>query len=390
MAKIYIIGLMVENLVNTQILPFSVLLLLGFVFLLQIGFYWLIFSRLWRNHAAREAAGSERKKQPVSVVICAHNAHHQLKENLHLILDQDYPEFEVLVVNHSSDDDTQYFLNNMEEKYPNLKSINIREDLNFFSGKKFPLSIGIKSAKYEVVLLTDADCRPVSKNWICQMQSAFRTKSDIVLGYGPYLRTGGTLNRLIRFDTAHIAIQYLSYALAGIPYMGVGRNLSYKKQLFFKNNGFISHYRIKSGDDDLFINRVASRSNTTVMIHPESFVQSDPKETFGQWITQKRRQLSTSTYYKTNHKILLGLYAFSTVAFYTLVILMLAMNWSLIPVVSLLFLRLASQYIVFAGCLKRLNERDLVYFIPLYELMMILLNGGMMIANLFRKPVRWK
>ena len=241
---------MLDLLVNMQFLPLIIAGVFATTFVVQLVFYWAFFWRLgrYRNKVM------ERKPTGVSVVICAHNEYHHLKESLPLILEQDYPDFEVLVVNHSSDDDTHYLLNELEERHPHLKIISIKEDLNFFSGKKFPLSIGIKSAKHDMVLLTDADCKPASRYWIRQMQSAFTPKTEVVLGYGPYNRSPGLLNKLIRFDTAHIAIQYLSYALAGIPYMGVGRNLSYLKQVFYKNNGFISHYRIRSGDDDLFIN----------------------------------------------------------------------------------------------------------------------------------------
>jgi len=381
---------MIDNLFNTQFLPMTLFGALGLVFILTMVYYWLIFNRLGYHKGYRKGVGVNTKKPPVSVVICAHNAYHQLKENLPLILEQDYPDFEVLVVNHSSDDDTRYLFNYLEEKYPHFKTINIQEDLNFFSGKKFPLSIGIKSAKYDIVLLTDADCKPLSKNWIERMQSAFLPKIEVVLGYGPYMREEGLLNKLIRFDTVHIAIQYLSYALAGIPYMGVGRNLSYKKQLFFKSNGFISHYRIRSGDDDLFINSVAKRSNTAVMVHPESYVVSEPKTSLNQWITQKRRHLSTSRYYKKSHKIILGLYAFSAVSFYALFVILLSLNYSMLPVLALMVLRLVSQYVVFAKCLKRLNEKDLIIFLPFYEILLLLLNGGMMVANVLKKPVRWK
>ena len=356
------------------------------VFLCQQAFYWIIFWRLgrYRQSAPQTAAPG------VSVVICAHNEYHHLKETLPLILEQDYPNFEVLVVNHSSDDDTHFLLSQLEERYPQLSTITMREDLNFFSGKKFPLSIGIKSAKYNLVLLTDADCKPVSKHWIRHMQSAFRPKTEVVLGYGPYNHDAGLLNKLIRFDTAHIAIQYLSYALSGIPYMGVGRNLSYLKQVFYKNHGFIFHYRIRSGDDDLFINKIANRSNTAIMVHPDSYTFSDPKQTLGQWITQKKRHFSTSHLYKFKHKILLGLYAFSLVAFYGLFILLLAFNWSVIPVLGFFALRLISQYIVLASCMRQLNEKDLIPFLPIYVLLLLLFNAGILISNLLHKPTRWK
>ncbi|MCX6305834.1 MAG: glycosyltransferase [Bacteroidetes bacterium] len=358
----------------------------GLVFLIQQVFYWVIFWRLGRYRHPENTAGP----RGVSVVICAHNEYHHLKETLPLILEQDYPDYEVLVVNHSSDDDTHYLLTRLEEEYPHLTTIYIREDLNFFSGKKFPLSIGIKSAKHNLVLLTDADCKPESKEWIRHMQSAFMPKTEVVLGYGPYYRAAGLLNKLIRFDTAQIAIQYLSYALAGIPYMGVGRNLSYVKPVFYRNQGFIAHYRIRSGDDDLFINRVANRSNTAIMVHPDSFTFSEPKPTLGKWITQKKRHLSTSHLYKFRHKLLLGLYGFTLASFYGLFILLLSLNWSVIPVLGIFVLRLISQYIVLAGCMKKLNERDLVPLLPFYEILLLIFNAGILISNVVRKPTRWK
>lgn len=376
---------MIDILFTRHLSSIILLSLFAFVFVLQQLYYWVIFWRLGRYRQPSDLTGL----QGVSVVICAHNEYHHLSETLPLILEQDYPDFEVVVVNHSSEDDTHYLLTNLEEKYPHLKTITIREDLNFFSGKKFPLSIGIKSAKHNLVLLTDADCNPVSKDWIRQMQSAFRPGTEVVLGYGPYYKLPGLLNKLIRFDTAHIAIQYLSYALAGVPYMGVGRNLSYLKQVFYQNQGFISHYRIRSGDDDLFINRIANRSNTAIMVHPESFIFSGPKQTIGQWITQKRRHLSTSFHYRLRHRLLLGIYAFSLVSFYGLFILLLAMKWSVIPVLGLFLLRLITQYTVLAGCLQHLNEKDLVPFLPFYEVLLVIFNAGLLIFNIVRKPTRW-
>jgi cellulose synthase/poly-beta-1,6-N-acetylglucosamine synthase-like glycosyltransferase len=381
---------MIENLINTQFIPLLLLATLGLFILIQLLFYWLLFNRLGAKKVKPGKPGHDNVQKPVSVVICAHNEYHNLKDNLPLILQQDYPIFEVLVVNHASDDDTPYLLRSLQEQYSHLNVVTITEDLNFFTGKKFPLSIGIKSAKYDLVLLTDADCRPVSGNWISRMQSAFVPGREIVLGYSPYNRYRGFLNKLIRFDTMHIAIQYLTYAERGFPYMGVGRNLAYRKQLFYKHNGFIAHYRIRSGDDDLFINRVARGSNTAVMIHPDSYTLTEPCKTFGKWITQKRRHLSTGLLYKTRHRFLLGIYTLSSISVYLLSILLVSLQWSLIPVLSLFVLRLVSQYFVFSRGARRLNEVDLAPFVPVFELIIILLNLGLAIANLVKKPVRWK
>jgi len=377
---------MLDRLINLNIIPFGLLIVFCFFFLIQLAYYLLIFLRLARYKQASPAP----PKEGVSVVICAHNEYYNLKANLPFILDQDYPEFEVLVVNHASTDETSYLLSDLQREFPVLKSIEIQRDLNFFTGKKFPLAIGIKSAKYDQVLLTDADCTPSSRNWIRAMQSAYSNKIQVVLGYSPYTRVKGILNKIIRFDTAHIATQYLSYALAGMPYMGVGRNLSYLKSVFYGNKGFIPDYSIRSGDDDLFINRVAKRSNTAIVVDAGSYTISEPKKTFGQWVTQKRRHLTTSAYYRFGHKFLLGLYSLSLLLFYLVFVLMLSLNFSVFPVLGLFVLRLTLQYLILRGCFRRLNEKDLILFIPLLEIVLLLLNTGIGITNLFRKPNKWK
>ena len=377
---------MVDNLINSQFLPLLLLGLLTWVVLVQQCYYWFLFFRLGRSKRRSESSAA----RGVSVVICAHNEHHRLSENLPLILGQEQAALEVLVVNHSSDDDTGFLLNHLSGEFPQLTTVNMPEDLNFFSGKKFPLSIGIKSAKHDVVLLTDADCTPASPEWARLMLSGMTPGREIVLGYGAYRHYPGFLNKLIRYDTAAIAIQYLSYALAGVPYMGVGRNLAYRKQIFYRNQGFISHYRIRSGDDDLFINRVANRKNTAVVTDPEAFTLSEPKRTLGEWITQKRRHFSTGHLYKFRHRLLLGTYAVSQPLFYALSILLLALNWSVIPVVLLMLIRFGTQYAVFSSGMKRLREKDLVPLLPLYEILLMFFNAGVYFSNLISKPVKWK
>lgn len=377
---------MPEAFIHPHPLLLALFVLCASCFLLQMIWLWTVFLRRPKQ-AAETGPGS---LPGVSVVICAHNEYRNLQEKLPLILTQDYPDYEVIVVNHASDDDTAYLLTGLADQYPHLKVVDIPADRNFFSGKKFPLSIGIKSARYEIVLLTDADCRPAGAGWIRAMASAFTGKAEIVLGYGPYEKRPGFLNRLIRFDAANVAVQYLSYALAGIPYMGVGRNLAYLKSLFYKHNGFISHYRIRSGDDDLFVNRVAGKRNTRIMLDPASFTYSIPKTTFGRWITQKKRHYSTSVYYRTIHRFLLGLWAMTLVLFWISAALLLALQFAWVFTLGMLAGMLISRYIIFGTWLSRLKERDLIWMAPFMELFLLLLNGATLASNLIIKPRRWK
>jgi len=275
-------------------------------------------------------------------------------------------------------------------KYKNLKEVHIKENLNFFSGKKFPLSIGIKSAKNEQLLLTDADCQPSSNQWIRNMQSQFVNGKEIVLGYGGYKTQKGLLNYLIRFETLHVAIQYLSCSLMNFTYMGVGRNLAYRKSLFYKNNGFISHYKVKSGDDDLFINQVANSKNATIEISKGSTTISEAHTSFSGWIRQKKRHFTTGKFYKPKHKIFLSIYSISQLLFFLSFAVLAAYSYNIIFLSSLFLFRILNQIFIFKKCMIRLDERKLLLISPILEILLIIINPLLMFSNMIIKQNKWK
>jgi glycosyltransferase involved in cell wall biosynthesis len=353
---------------------------------IQLYYLWGIYARFAFYRKKSKPAG----QPPVSVVVCAKNEYQNLKANLPVILNQNYPDYEVIVVNDASDDETVFLLQDLEREYRHLKIVNIQQDLNFFKGKKFPLSIGIKSAKNEWLLLTDADCMPAGADWIKEMAANFDDRTEIVLGYGQYKPRTSLLNLIIRYETTMTAIQYFSFALVGLPYMGVGRNLAYRKSLFIRNHGFISHYKIPSGDDDLFINKVANKNNTTIETGTGSFTISAPKQKFVSWWMQKRRHLTTGSLYRKKHKFLLGLYTSSMLMFYLIFALLLVLRYSFLLVMIVFALRLLSWLIVFKKSMIRLNERKLLLISPLCELFLLGVYPVIYLANQVAREKKWK
>ena len=346
-----------------------IFILFCLVTLIQLLYYWGIFSRL-AFYKKREKEKSQQ--HPVSVVVCARDEAANLARNLPGLLVQTYTStHEVIVVNHNSQDDTRYLLDEFKKTFKGLHVVNLEQEAKGIPGKKYPLSIGIKEAKYEIVLLTDADCVPATEYWIHAMQDGYDEGAEIVLGYGSYYKRPGLLNKLIRFETFHSALQYLSYALAGMPYMGVGRNLSYKKALFFNNKGFSSINHIPSGDDDLFINKVATKTNTRIAIGADAITLSEPKKTLGNWIRQKNRHYSTARYYKAGHKFLLGLYNLSFFFFYPLFIASLVFFDGCL-VLAVFALRFISQALVYNRVMQKLNEKDLFAWWWLLDLWMFI------------------
>jgi poly-beta-1,6-N-acetyl-D-glucosamine synthase len=360
----------------------------GLMWLVQLLYYLAGFARLsWYKLPVRQPA-----HEPVSVIICARNELKNLRENLPSVLTQNYPRYQVIVVNDCSWDESGKFLEEIQPLYPHLKIVTINEQEKYRHGKKFALSLGIKAAQHELLLLTDADCQPVSENWITRMISAYRPETEIVIGYGAYRKAPGLLNKWVRLDTVFNAVQYLSAALRGNPYMGVGRNLSYRKALFFRNKGFASHNHIMSGDDDLFVNQTATGKNLEVELHPESFTQSATRRSFSGWLKQKKRHMSTGNYYRSGHKMMIGSFFLSQFLFYVLALLLLfvlpAPWWQVVA--GAFVLRLLVQLLIFGTCMKKLGELDLLWMLPLFDIIIVLLYPALSVSNLLFKDKTWR
>ena len=335
------------------------------VAVIQLCYHWWFFRRI----AFYVPPEKERSQtHPVSVIVCARDEAANLVKNLPGVLVQTYPTtHEVIVVNDNSVDESKYVIAELQKNFKNLQHVPLTHEAKGIPGKKYPLSIGIKEAKHEIVLLTDADCVPATEYWIQKMQEAYEDGIEVVIGYGAYHKKQGMLNKLIRWETFQSALQFLSFALAGIPYMGVGRNLSYKKGLFFKVKGFSSLNHVASGDDDLFINKVANKSNTAIVIDRDAVILSEPKKTFGDWFRQKTRHFSTARFYKPLHKFLLGLYTLSQFLFYPAFIgAILLFDWRI--VLGVFLLRMISYVTVYSKALKKLDETDLTAWLLLMDI----------------------
>ena len=359
----------------------------SFITLIQL-FYYLYFFRRLAFYTPEEKMQSQ--EQPVSVVICARDEAPNLAVNLPGVLLQSYRStHEVILVNDNSQDETRYLLEGLHKQFRQLNVIELKQEAKLIPGKKFPLSVGLKTAKYEVVLLTDADCVPASEFWIQKMQEPFHNGVEIALGYSPYVKKKGFLNKIIRFDTFHSAMQYLTFAIAGIPYMGVGRNLAYKKELFYRHKGFSSHNHIPGGDDDLFVNKAANRHNTAVVLDQDAFTLSKPEISFAKWYRQKTRHYSTARYYKFIHRFLLSLYSGSQFLFYPLFVTALILSdWRI--VLGMFLLRLGIQSLVYYKSMKRLNEKDLFPWFIIFDIGMFFFYIIFFPATLKKPKAVWK
>ena len=246
----------------------------GILFIVQALYYLALYNRinLRSRKARREELHFTQELPPLSVIICAHEEVENLRRNLPAILEQDYPQFEVIVINDGEKGESEDYLTQLENRYSNLYHSFVPDSSRYISRKKLAVTLGIRAARYDWLVLTEANCCPQSNQWLRLMARNFTSRTEVVLGYSGYERGRNWLHRRAAFDNLFTAMRYLGFALTGSPYMGIGRNLAYRKALFFDQKGFSAHLNLRRGDDDLFINQVARRDNTRVETDPAATV----------------------------------------------------------------------------------------------------------------------
>lgn len=328
--------------------------------------------------------------KPISIIVCAHDEEQNLRELVPALLKQYHPEFEVIVVNDRSNDGTFDWLLEETKKEPKLKMVNIDCTPAHVNGKKYAITLGIKAARYDWVLLTDADCRPNNEQWIRSVSERCHEDKDFVLGYSAYEKRPGFLNLFIRFETLFTAIQYMGYALAGNPYMGVGRNLAYRKSVFLENKGFSNFLSITGGDDDLFVNQHAITKNTTVVLGSDALVYSIPKTTWKEFYRQKVRHLSVGKKYRVKHQLLLALFFLTHMLTWFAGIPLLILSTGLIWVACALVFRILLFSITVHQAAERFGQKFEWGAVVLLDFLFVIYYLSTAPVAFLTKKIRWK
>lgn len=353
--------------------------------LVLVCFHAFMFVRL----AFRDLAVEPDRELPISVVICARNEARALERLIPVLMQQDHRTFELVIVNDRSEDDTWEILEWMKPQYERLRLVNIQADEKFNYGKKIALGVGMRAAKHKHVLLTDADCVPAGNDWISTMAAGFRNGRSIVIGHSPYALQPGLANVLERYDGSAKAAQYMSFAMAGLPYMGVGRNLAYTTEVFFNARDARRGNHLMSGDDDLFINAVARARNTAVVADPRSFMTTVPTPDIATWIRRKRRHYTTAAHYRFGHQVLLTLLPLARMVFWvSLVLLAIRGHWEAFAIGAVIKLGLLLP-VNMVG-LRRLGAGAITWFALPLEWLFLLLDPLLYMSTILVKPKRWK
>lgn len=357
------------------------------VFTIQVLYYLFIFSKF----SFAKISPSTPKKIPISVIICAKNQEESIQKYIHLLLQQNYPDYEIVLIDNASIDGTLDIFEAYEKKYPNIKLVKVENNEAFWGNKKFALTLGIKAAKNEYLLFTDPNCYPTSTEWIAEMSAHFTREKTIVLGYNSIQKVKNSfLNKLIRFENVLSTTQAFGWTRAGRPYTGNGKNLAYKREEFFKTNGFIDHMKTRTGEDALFINQAANGNNTTLCVSKNSFVTSDEMPKYSQWIDSLRINYNHFSKFKFFDNFNNTLFFYSQLLFILLPIVLLAFQFQWIIVIAIVVVRYIITWITLGFSAGKLNEKDVMYWYPIIEIATLFIQLNIFLKNKLSKPADWK
>ena len=376
----------IQGIIPSDIVIQSILITFAAATFFQILYYWIVFGRVAFFNPKKHAVSTDVVLPSVSVIIIAENDYPKLKRNLTSVLEQVYPNFEVVVVNSSPQETSSfYLLKSLHEQYPHLKMVDLPDVRTFHSRKKFLLALGVKESNKDVLLFTNTDCQPDSPYWIQAMVSQMSHKKQLILGYAG-LSTSS--NRFYRLDAINTSLTFMSLARCGMPYTGTGNNLAYSWELFNKANGYVSHYAVPYGEDTLFVNKNATKKNTTIALDKNSLLRLQTKMTFNRWINLKKTSRLSQKHYNKRHRFVLTFFPFTRFICYLSFIValcLLPLSMLYYVVIGIFALRMISQLIITKKTMKRFNEKGLLLLQPLLEPIYMMLSWRIFFKTWWRK-----
>ena len=361
--------------------------LFGAAFLLLTCISWYYYFSIFLPVKRNQAPTLDSK--PVSLVIAARNELVNLQRNLPLWLNQQHPDFEIIIADDGSTDGTSEWIVSQMEFHPKLKLVLLDPEYVKMHGKKIALTLAFKKAVHNRFVLTDADCTPATEQWLSIMASELNGSKEIVIGYSPYQKTSGLLNQLIRYETLQTGMQCFGFAKKGKPYMAVGRNLAYTRSIYDHVKGFSSHSHVPAGDDDLFIQSAAHANNTALCLVPEAYTESIPKSNWKAWWRQKQRHLWTGKFYSSSSKNML---AVLPVVQYLLILVMTA--WIVLGSAwwyagMALIIKFIPEWIIKAKKCTVFQTKDLRFAIPYLSVVYLFFYAILGISAFFARRPKW-
>lgn len=358
-------------------LSLVIVVVFALITFIELLYYYVLYAR-FAFRKRQPAPEVTLDSPPVSVILVVKDAAAVLLKTLPRLLNQHYPHFELVIVNDNSKDDTKLLLLEYQQQYDNIHIVNLDSAVTSIRGNKYALSIGIRCAKYENMIFTDAECAPSSVHWLEHMASQFSDTQHIVLGYSTYMKRNNPINRMLHFDTMLSALQYFSLALVHSTYRGDHKNIGYTKTLFYKQRGFASHNHLVYGDEDIFISKAASRKNTAVVYDPDSYTVLQRQAYYKYWVHHKEGLYYTRKHNTAKNRFFLNFYGILNPLFYLALVLAILATYNQIVMLAIVLgitlVRIISLYLVFGFAAKRLNEKQTIPALLFYDLLFAFLN----------------
>lgn len=326
-------------------------------------------------------AGSH--KLPVSVVIYVKNKAFLLEEHIPIFLEQSYPNFELVLVNHASSDHSLEVIEGLMERYPNIKLVNVENKERFWANKKYALTLAVKASSHDCILYTELDSLPMTNQWIQSTVDQFVGDKSIVMAPVQYTAK----NPFLRYIDAIHQLQSFSFANLGNPFRASKANFAFSKDEFFRVKGYISHLDIPVGITTLFLKDAGNKKNTAVALNHDNFVCAKQKVTWATFWDRQLREAQLFQYYNFKNKFLLSVFNLSKLALYLTLPIGLFVNWQVYGGILLSYYLL--YYLSCSKSLIKLKEQKLLYILPILDLYYAIHLMLLFLASKFIRPKTW-
>ena len=345
------------KLINFQILTITEMVLLAAyagVFIIQMYFLLGVYLKLaWHKKENFNPAPHQ-----VTIMLSLRNEEERIREMMTKFTELPFEDYQVMVINEVSEDNTLEILNVLAETNPRIKVTSLSQETRFM--EKQAINIGLKGAQSPWIVQLPPTTGSISQEWLTKLTGLLDKDTDAVIGYTNVERNKGFRNLLCRMERFHQFMLSGSWILAGMPFVFSENNVLFNKSMYFDTLGFRQKLNRNFANLELIFNENFKPNRIKVSTHADLSVREQVEDDRGDHLKLIKKAVQIRKTLNWSKKFTLFLDDFTKIALTGLTIsLLIILTEYWITFTFMLVIYYILLLIIVIKLLNRLKERKI-------------------------------
>jgi len=357
---------MIQTFYNTLVTLHGFYLALALVFavlfIISILFLFLFTGRiLFRKKIQHSTAA------PLSLIYTVRNEETRLKNNMAPVLSINGVDFEVIVVDDFSQDNSFQVLGMLRGRSDRLKVSTLQQETRFST--KMAQNLALKAASFEWILTVPISYENASIEWISGISNALDFNKTVVLSYCSAQNSGGFINRIYRIENYLSFTKSVGYILNNFPFVYSEENVAFQKKKYFEIGGHGLKISEQYANLELLINFFIRKKTTSILFESVTAIKKTEDLIWNDYLDILKKSLRIEKHLSGSKKAMLAFDEITKLLFPPVTVVVIILLFDLWPLFSaLLLIMFIARLVIIKIMQNRLNERKIFISSLLYDL----------------------